>query len=69
MSRINILVMEPLTNEEMIYLLGGSAILLNELACIDINNTNSVATCACTYKNKSVISNDNSVSGCRCLCM
>jgi len=63
------MIMESLTNEEMIYLLGGSAIALNELASIDINNTNSTATCACTYKNKSVISNDNSVSGCRCLCM
>lgn len=61
--------MITLTNEEMIYLLGGSTMVLNEFASSDINNTNSTATCVCSYKNKSVITNDNSVNGCRCLCM
>ena len=61
--------MELLTKEEINYLLGGNVLELNELVSPDINNTNSTPTCVCSYMNKSVITNSNSETGCRCLCM
>jgi len=54
-----------LTNEELNELIGGVAPggMGNGVA-----NTNSTATCICTYDNSSGVNNSNLSTGCDCVC-
>lgn len=59
--------METLKKEEMSLLVGAGPAQLQE--CVnDILNSNSTATCICTYQNASLITNENTEKGCRCVC-
>ncbi|MCG8410347.1 MAG: hypothetical protein MI739_03580 [Bacteroidales bacterium] len=54
-----------LTSDELAEIKGG----LNQGLPSDVNNTNKIDDCSCSYNNYSVINNDNSVSGCSCQCV
>lgn len=56
-----------LSQAEMNLLVGGSCQNLM-FASDDVNNTNSVAECACSFNNHSAITNTNSADKCMCLC-
>lgn len=60
--------MGNLSEKELSLLVGGMCTQLMQTT-IDVDNTNQTASCICTYNNSNVINNDNSVSGCRCVCI
>ena len=56
-----------LTKEELKELIGGQ-LSLQSIASQDVDNNNSYSSCSCSYNNRSVISNTNSVTTCICKC-
>ena len=57
-----------LENEELIQLKGGEQMCDDEVAD-DVINNNRIRECECSYNNNSVITNDNFVKTCKCLCI
>jgi hypothetical protein len=66
---IKLLIMNVLSKEELCSLVGGQLVNLQTQFGTDINNVNSTQACKCTYKNISVITNDNQILGCLCECV
>jgi len=55
-----------LTANEMNQLKGGDS---SSSSSGDIRNINGTSTCICKWNDYSTISNENSVSGCQCVCV
>lgn len=58
---------EKLNENELKELKG--ALYALDMVADDILNKNSTDNCKCTYNNQALITNDNSVSTCKCNCI